>query len=97
MFEAQLMPPLQYFLEQQRESELGGEPEPETHGEAAAGQVGRILREQAPSRQTVSIARNTELAVMFVERLGRDGRRGRSDDALEGAEAEALPATDRPN
>ena len=36
MFEAQLMPPLQYFLEQQRESELGGEPEPETHGEAAA-------------------------------------------------------------
>ena len=36
MFEAQLMPPLQYFLEQQRETELGGEPEPETHGEAAA-------------------------------------------------------------
>ena len=63
---------------------------------AAAGQVGRILREQAPSRQTVSIARNTELAVMFVERLGRDRRRGRSDDALEGAEAEALPATERP-
>ena len=38
---------------------------------AAAGRVGRILLEQAPSRQTVVIPRNTELAVMFVERLGR--------------------------
>lgn len=35
-FEAQLMPPLQYFLEQQRELELGGELEPETAGDAAA-------------------------------------------------------------
>ena len=38
---------------------------------AAAGRVGEILLEQAPSRQTVVIPRNTELAVMFVERLGR--------------------------
>ncbi len=37
---------------------------------AAAGRVGEILLEQAPSRQTVVIPRNTELAVMFVERLG---------------------------
>ena len=37
----------------------------------AAGQVGKILLEQAPSRQTVVIPRNTELAVMFVERLER--------------------------
>ena len=42
---------------------------------AAAGQVGTILLEQAPSRQTVVIPRNTELAVMFVERLERRERR----------------------
>ena len=38
---------------------------------AAAGRVGEILLEQAPSRQTVVIPRNAEVAVMFVERLGR--------------------------
>ena len=41
---------------------------------AAAGQVGQILLEQAPSRQTVVIPRNTELAVMFVKRLEREAR-----------------------
>jgi len=38
---------------------------------AAAGRAGEILLEQAPSRQTVVIPRNTEIAVLFVERLGR--------------------------
>lgn len=38
---------------------------------AAAGRVGQVLLEQAPSRQTVEIPRNTEVAVMFAERLQR--------------------------
>ena len=38
---------------------------------AAAGRVGQVLLEQAPSRQTVEIPRNAEVAVMFAERLQR--------------------------
>ena len=38
---------------------------------AAAGRVGQVLLEQAPSRQTVSIPENAEVAVMFAERLAR--------------------------
>ena len=38
---------------------------------AAAGRVGEVLLEQAPSRQTVEIPRNAEVAVMFAARLQR--------------------------
>ncbi len=38
---------------------------------AAAGRVGDVLLQQAPSRQTVEIPRNSEVAVMFAERLAR--------------------------
>ena len=38
---------------------------------AAAGRVGQVLLEQAPSVRTVMIPRNAELAVMFAERLAR--------------------------
>ncbi len=38
---------------------------------AAAGRVGQVLLEQAPSRQTVEIPRNAEVAVMFAGRLQR--------------------------
>ena len=38
---------------------------------AAAGRVGDVLLQQAPSRQTVEIPRNAEVAVMFAERLVR--------------------------
>ena len=41
---------------------------------AAAGRVGQVLLEQAPSRQTVEIPRNTEVAVMFAGRLQRASR-----------------------
>ena len=40
----------------------------------AVGRVGRVLLEQAPSRQTVEIPRNAEVAVMFAERLQRTAR-----------------------
>ena len=38
---------------------------------AAAGRAGEVLLEQAPSAQTVEIPRNSEVAVMFAERLER--------------------------
>ena len=38
---------------------------------AAVGRVGQVLLEQAPSRQTVEIPRNAEVAVMFAARLQR--------------------------
>ena len=41
---------------------------------AAAGRVGEVLLEQAPSRQTVEIPRNAEVAVMFAARLERASR-----------------------
>ena len=41
---------------------------------AAAGRVGQVLLEQAPSRQTVEIPRNAEVAVMFAEKLQRVSR-----------------------
>ena len=41
---------------------------------AAAGRVGQVLLEQAPSRQTVEIPRNAEVAVMFAGRLQRASR-----------------------
>ena len=41
---------------------------------AAAGRVGEVLLEQAPSRQTVEIPRNSEVAVMFAARLERASR-----------------------
>ena len=41
---------------------------------AAAGRVGEVLLEQAPSRQTVEIPRNAEVAVMFAARLERVSR-----------------------
>lgn len=38
---------------------------------AAAGRAGEVLLENAPSAQTVEIPRNSEVAVMFAERLER--------------------------
>ena len=59
---------------------------------AAAGQVSRILLEQAPSRQTVVIPRNTELAVMFVGGL-EHGREVRVPGPSPGPAAGAGPGT----
>ncbi|MYE59990.1 MAG: hypothetical protein F4X35_10660 [Alphaproteobacteria bacterium] len=53
---------------------------------AAAGRAGEVLLEQAPSAQTVEIPANSEVAVMFAERLER-----RQAPAVEGP-PETVPA-----
>ncbi len=49
---------------------------------AAAGRVGDVLLQQAPSRQTVEIPRNSEVAVMFAERLARPSAAAPSEAAV---------------
>ncbi len=60
---------------------------------AAAGRVGEVLREQAPSLRTVSIPRNAELAVMFAGKLER--RQVRPVEAAEGPRRPAPPPVER--
>lgn len=60
---------------------------------AAAGRVGQVLLEQAPSVRTVKIPRNAELAVMFAERLERN--RDRSPEPEQGPRRPAPPPVER--
>ena len=59
---------------------------------AAAGRVGDVLLQQAPSRQTVEIPRNAEVAVMFAERLARPSAAPRAEAP---APAPAPPRVER--
>ncbi len=59
---------------------------------AAAGRVGDVLLQQAPSRQTVEIPRNSEVAVMFAERLARPSAAPRAEAP---APAPAPPRVER--